>query len=62
MSEATETRRVRASMIAKRYDVSERCVRNWAETGIIPSIRIGKTVRFDMEAVIEAIEGKEAAR
>jgi hypothetical protein len=54
--------RVRAGVIAKRYDVTERCVHLWANQGRIPSIKIGKTVRFDLNAVIEAIEGKGAGQ
>ncbi len=48
---------VRASVIAKRYDVTERSVFNWAEQGMIPCVRIGKTVRFDLNAVIAKLEG-----
>jgi hypothetical protein len=65
MKTATSTERkkhVRAQVIAERYDVTERCVFNWADKGRIPVIRIGKTARFDFEAVIEAIEGEAAPR
>lgn len=49
---------VRAAVIADRYDVTERCVFAWADQGKIPVIRIGKTVRFDLEAVILAVESQ----
>lgn len=49
-------RYVRAAAIAKAYDVSARCVYLWAESGKIPYIRIGKTIRFDCERVYAALE------
>ena len=52
---------VRARDIAKRYDVTERSVFNWKDAGKIPFIQIGKIIRFDLDAVIEAIEGKQEA-
>lgn len=57
----TEKPRVRAKVIADRYDVTERCVFNWKDAGKIPFIQIGKTIRFDLDAVIAAIEGKQEA-
>lgn len=53
--------RVRAKVIADRYGVTERCVLQWGETGRIPRIKIGKTVRFNLALVVEAIEGKQEA-
>jgi len=55
------TTRVRAKVLAKRYDVSERAILLWAEQGKIPHFRIGKTVRFDLDAVIAVIEGPPKA-
>ena len=60
MPESDDKPRVRAAVIAKRYDVAPRSVERWAADGVIPSIRIGeKTLRFDLDAVIEALEGKK---
>lgn len=53
---------VRASAIAQRYDVTERCVFKWKDKGLIPFVKIGRAIRFDFEAVVEAIEGKGGAR
>jgi hypothetical protein len=53
----TEQPRVRAKVIADRYNVTERCVLQWGDSGKIPRIKIGKTVRFDFNAVVAAIEG-----
>jgi hypothetical protein len=54
----SEAPKVRAKVIADRYDVSERCVFQWKDRNLIPFIQVGKTIRFDLEAVIAAIEGK----
>jgi predicted DNA-binding transcriptional regulator AlpA len=56
----SDQRIVRAKVIAERYDVSERCVHQWGESGRIPRIKIGKTVRFNLAAVVAAIEGGAA--
>ena len=53
--------RVRARDIAKHYGVCERAVFAWKDQGKIPYIKIGKTIRFDFDAVVEAIEGKGGA-
>lgn len=50
--------RVKAKDIAAHYKVAERTVYKWKDDGLIPFIKIGKSVRFDMQAVVEAIEGK----
>ena len=57
-----EAPRVRAKVIADRYGVTERCVLQWGESGRIPRIKIGKTVRFNLAAVVEPIEGEGGAR
>ena len=52
---------VKASAIAKRYDVTSPTIYKWAKEGKIPSVSFQKTVRFDMEAVRAVIEGSVAA-
>ena len=47
---------VRAEVIAKPFDCHKRTVLLWAESKTIPSVRIGGTVRFDMEAVLGAAQ------
>ena len=49
---------VRVKEVAARYSVTDRAVYAWKAEGKIPFLQIGKTLRFDMEAVIEALEGK----
>ena len=45
---------VRAEVIAKALDVHKRTVCLWAQNGVIPCVRIGGAVRFNMEAVLGA--------
>ena len=45
---------VRAEVIATYFDVHKRTVAMWAQAGIIPSVKIGSSLRFDMEAVLGA--------
>ncbi len=53
-----EKRYATATEVAKRYDVTSRYILMLAAAGTIPSLRIGKKcVRFNMEAVAEALEG-----
>jgi len=44
---------VRAEVVAKQLDVHKRTVCLWAQQGVIPSIRIGGIVRFDLQQVME---------
>jgi hypothetical protein len=48
---------VNARYLAKRYQVTPECIGRWAKMGKIPVIRFQGTVRFNLAAVIEAIEG-----
>lgn len=49
--------KVKAEAIAKYYDTTAPTIYKWAKDGKIPCIRFGGTVRFDFEAVRNAIEG-----
>jgi hypothetical protein len=57
ITENAEQSLVRAKVIAKRYDVTERSVFNWFDRGVIPGFRIGKTVRFNLAEVVAKLEG-----
>jgi excisionase family DNA binding protein len=48
------------AQLAERFQVGERTIRRWAQQGLIPSIKVGRTVRFPVEAV-EAMERAPAA-
>lgn len=51
--------RVTREVIAKKYGVTPQTVSNWAKAGRIPFIKIAGSIRFDLAAVIEAVEGKK---
>ena len=44
---------VRAEVIAKHFDVHVRTVAMWAQNGVIPCVRLGGALRFNLEAVLE---------
>ncbi|MBU6170665.1 MAG: helix-turn-helix domain-containing protein [Verrucomicrobia bacterium] len=50
---------VTASQLAKRYKVTNPTVYLWAKLGKIPCIKFERTIRFDLQAVINLIEGRE---
>jgi excisionase family DNA binding protein len=52
---------VKASVIAKYYDITPPTVYRWANEGRIPSMRFESTIRFNFEAVKAAIEGVPAS-
>jgi hypothetical protein len=45
---------VRAEVVGKALDVHPRTVCLWAQKGIVPSVRIGGIVRFNLQEVMEA--------
>jgi len=51
---------VKASVIARHFSVSTTSVRNWARAGDIPFVRIGSSLRFDLDAVKAATERQPA--
>jgi hypothetical protein len=56
--EQSEKKFVSAEVVAKKYAVTSRAILQWADRGLIPSIRIGsKTRRFSMQDVRAALEG-----
>jgi excisionase family DNA binding protein len=46
----------RASDVARVLNVSRSTVYAWAEAGLLPTVRIGGTIRFDLAAVRRAVE------
>jgi hypothetical protein len=60
--EPSEKKFVSAEVVAKNYAVTSRAILQWADKGIIPSIRIGsKTRRFSMQDVRATLEGGNRA-
>jgi excisionase family DNA binding protein len=50
--------------VARRLQASERTVRRYAESGVLPAIRIGGLIRFDprdVEAVLAAARTRRPA-
>jgi len=46
-----------ADDLAKIFNVSSRTILNWYYDGIIPArIRVGKVIRFELDAVMTALE------
>jgi excisionase family DNA binding protein len=45
---------VRPEVIARYFDVHKRTVALWAQSGKIPSVKIGGALRFNFKAVMEA--------
>lgn len=41
--------------LARRLNVSRRCLGNWARAGIIPRVKIGRVCRFDLRKVRAAL-------
>ena len=58
---AVITRLVTAKVIAETLSVHERTIHLWAQSGKIPSKRIGTTVRFDFAEVMAFVNGKDQA-
>ena len=56
LAETTLRPLVRSQVIAAHLDVHHRTVEGWAARGIVPSVKIGGIVRFNMEAVLGAIQ------
>jgi excisionase family DNA binding protein len=49
-------RLLKADEVAGILNVTERTARRWAESGVIPSIRLGRTVRFRPEDVAALLD------
>jgi excisionase family DNA binding protein len=46
---------VTADVLADAFHVSPQTVYRWASEGVVPSIRVGGSIRFDVLAVAEAL-------
>jgi excisionase family DNA binding protein len=55
--EAGQARRlVAAPVLARKFGVSTPTIREWVAMGVIPvAVRVGRVLRFDMEAVMKAV-------
>jgi excisionase family DNA binding protein len=48
--------------MATRLNVCQKTIRNWASRGLIPTIRISKTVRFDPTDVIRTLKKRDSEK
>jgi predicted site-specific integrase-resolvase len=56
MKSGQESRLVAAPVLARKFGVSAPTVRLWATRGVIPvAVRVGRVLRFDLEAVSRAL-------
>ena len=51
-----EKRLVRAAVIAEIIDLTEESILRLAREGVLPHVRIGRSVRFDVEQIRTLIE------
>ena len=51
MKDTTSNRKLTSQQLADHMGVSTRTIGNWKATGVIPFIRIGRVVRFDLAEV-----------
>jgi excisionase family DNA binding protein len=54
-----ESRLLRPLDLAKTLNVCERTVREWQSKGVIPFVKVGRVVLFDIEKVMSALERYE---
>ncbi|MBI2071196.1 MAG: helix-turn-helix domain-containing protein [Elusimicrobia bacterium] len=54
-----EKRLLSPEKLAEYLDVSRKTIYRWAVCGIIPCVRLGKSLRFDKAEIDQWIEGKK---
>lgn len=47
---------VRKKTLAKLLDVSPRTINNWIAAGVIPTVKINRVVRCNVDAVLQALQ------
>lgn len=50
---------LKKNQVAKLFSVSERTIESWTRQGLIPSIKIGHTVRYCQSAIIQRIQEQQ---
>ncbi|OYW77059.1 MAG: hypothetical protein B7Z37_05950 [Verrucomicrobia bacterium 12-59-8] len=56
-----ETVLLTPEQLARRLNVSRRCLSNWSRDKIIPMVKIGRVCRFDLQKVSAALAQYERA-
>ena len=60
MNNKTETERLSKTRdVSRACQVTDRTVQNWKSRGIIPFLKIGRCVRYDLKAVLEALRSHQ---
>lgn len=49
---------LKAEELAKRLRVNTETIRRWTRAGAIPHINVGKSRRYDLSAVLQALQSK----
>jgi excisionase family DNA binding protein len=47
------------SQVAQMFQVSERTIEKWVSDGSLPAFHIGRTIRFDREAILKKIREQQ---
>ena len=58
--DAAERSLVKATAVADHLDVHRATVYKLAKNGVIPFIYVGNTIRFDLQAVLDALESNQS--
>ena len=46
---------VTSKQLAERYKISLRCLQNWVRDGVIPVVRVGRVLRFNIASCDSAL-------
>jgi excisionase family DNA binding protein len=53
------SRLVREQQMADRLNIKQRLLRKWREQRIVPFVKVGRTILFDENKVLDALKGYE---
>ena len=50
---------LKKSQVAEMFQVTERTIEKWVSDGSLPAVRLGRTVRFDREAILKKVREQQ---